>query len=1520
MPLPNILRTQTPVLVSLLRRSIKPHVLIAGSSRRTFLNSFTKHNSTAANSTPTPNFLESEEPLPLLSDVTSNFDESPTPPEKSAGERGDDAPSGDAVTRPPRLRKVSIEHRPRRSIFRTVFLRGPPRIRRLNVGPGDLAPGLQPLAWEERQVANAKVRKVATEGGAQIERVHRIPVSSIEEDVGPTCTKLEGLLLQISEPQEFGKYISRAVYISPEDMVKEWNFWKYRDQNIMQESPLTREYGIEMTKNVARELHNYWRMQEVLQGQDTPELEFVRSLVRGTQRAHVNSLPIPKDTVESLRYSSNVRRIVSSWEDEDIVLETWLGPERKLPRIDALAETINMGQKLIFQIEKYIDHIAGRGTVAQNGTPNGSAHYASFMMRNAILCSERNDVNVKVYLDAPRDQDLIEYASINKTYHLPRAEALHRICQGFGSFLGLADLGIMHLIRKKEDRYQFTWEAYEKLLERLRLNTESLLDTPIEGGCEGTSIPFLGRHKKSRQRYTRINMVERIAQQQYRAFVLATECLSLAQPKGSIIRPIKTNPEPMHPFPSYRIIQFGGVRKYSTMTPRPPSSSVPGMPMGPPQITRSKIDSIRKRFEVMEANKRKALDGVRPNTVMKDLVVEVVPSVDSTDDTLGHNWEGLGDMSDLSDASSAKPLEIGDLSEVRTGNQAELGLYLRPTPGGEPTSDFLMTSGNIVQRQLPRISFSIPGFVLKAQVESFISYYDQMIEKMSDIYGPEVDLDDIAAPRSVTGAILDPARQFGATAARLYADNRAAFDGLYVKWADETEERKITLFEAAEMAFGADCNQDPNYQTMLYAVHTALMGDGLHFMADRGMHRATNVFRVRSKKDIRMIDSVTRLIRSTAVEQQTTDASGKMTAEGTGRKIMAKFIEKANYLIDLSREYEKEVKTGRKKGAPLVETVDIKELKWDENDKFFIEYVKARVLKYGLQKTPIDGLAPVILRATNRYGEVLDALTADTFLREIGAWSKWENTSLHQSGLDLPGLGRSELGDEDHKRFQLLNQKDSIKKLDLKDVMHDVRKDWGDMEVFTIDDPDAHEIDDGVSLERVSDTENWVHVHIANPTAYIAEDHWIAEIAKRRATAHYLPDKVYSMLPEAITGPFLGVAPNRPVMSISIKVNDRGEILDYKIQAGFVRNVRRTTYDAVDLALGSYKTIEFHADLTIGKFPKSQRVRREAKKFTPKQLRDLQKLRDIALAVRRRRTKDGLIVASSMDLQVKVYNDLGSRNHPYNSNYPVLYRGHPAVNMTVSDSLDIETRDSQLMVSEMMSLANNVASIWSRERKLAMPYRVMEYDYRRPDVVKAIEQTVLPLRTDLGRPPFESTIRWLMLLGQTRLQATPGPHMLMGLPTGYTKATSPLRRYSDMLAQYQIQSVLLKTPPKSVSQLDPILATLQRTEQTAKHVSKEATRLWSAVAIKRAWETGLENYTFPKKLSFLVMEKHSFPTPCNGLVRELGLVGKMGLEKRIEDRVQVGDVVDVEICDVKLSERYVWFRFLGGVERGGVRL
>jgi len=75
--------------------------------------------------------------------------------------------------------------------------------------------------------------------------------------------------------------------------------------------------------------------------------------------------------------------------------------------------------------------------------------YGNLLLRNALLCSDRNDSNLKAFLTTTKDREIAEYSALSKTYHIPRPQVLRNMSQGFGSFLGLADMGIRHLVRQK---------------------------------------------------------------------------------------------------------------------------------------------------------------------------------------------------------------------------------------------------------------------------------------------------------------------------------------------------------------------------------------------------------------------------------------------------------------------------------------------------------------------------------------------------------------------------------------------------------------------------------------------------------------------------------------------------------------------------------------------------------------------------------------------------------------------------------------------------------------------------------------------------------------------------------------------------------------------------------------------------------------------------------------------------------------------------------------------------------------
>ncbi|KAH8151881.1 uncharacterized protein LAJ45_03874 [Morchella importuna] len=859
-------------------------------------------------------------------------------------------------------------------------------------------------------------------------------------------------------------------------------------------------------------------------------------------------------------------------------------------------------------------------------------------------------------------------------------------------------------------------------------------------------------------------------------------------------------------------------------------------------------------------------------------------------------WEGTGEFGGLNDESGLTPLKKGDLCELRMSGGARVAIYLRPSPNGQPTSDFLLESGERAMYAAARVSFAIPSFISEKKAAEIIHTVDIM-RSNTDL--PPQRHSELVLPRSTMADVIQKMRTFSDKSRALYADEKANFVKLYERMALEGEDTELTLFEAAEEIFGQAYGDE-----QLYTTHLALMEDGVRYLTDKGAHRATSTFKVRAKRDVRMIEFVTEQVRlGTGAEKEADKIVFKKLKEQV--PLLESFARKARHLIDISRRNtEKDL---RAKEGPVTR-VPVKEVQWDENDIKFIDYIKAGVLQYGSQSVPMDGLVPVILRAVNRYEGELDNITAFQFIADIGAWNKWEDLALRQKNIAFPGMGTSRQADEDQKRLNVVNGPKGVEKLELVDAMKDIRKDWGRMEVFAIDDITAHEIDDGISLERIDKETNWVHIHIANPTAWLPPNHWLSDLAFRRKQSLYLPNQVLPMLPVALTDK-IGLASGRCVMTMSAKVNMEGEVLDFNLQSGFVRNVKRFTYDTVSAALGYHQSE--YTSFEIGKFPKPPR--KDTAKPDERQIKDLKTLNDIALAFRKKRVRNNLINVITPRVNVEVYTGLKPFVHPTTSTMPYLYRGHPAMRFSIESSTASDD-GSHFLVSEMMQLANSITAKFCGKHNIAVPFRVMEYDYDRADLVASYKNKILPARNELGSVKPELGIQYMMLIGKTRISASPSPHRLMGLDDGYIRATSPLRRYSDMITHWQIESFLLGKEPRTHKQITPFALELERGERLSAFTMKESKRFWAAVAIKRLMD--LKDPQLPKTLTFMVMEKVPHPSMSIGLVWELGMAGKVAYENSAQEMgVRAGDTLEVEPMVAVPGERMVWFKYRRIIKR-----
>ena len=137
------------------------------------------------------------------------------------------------------------------------------------------------------------------------------------------------------------------------------------------------------------------------------------------------------------------------------------------------------------------------------------------------------------------------------------------------------------------------------------------------------------------------------------------------------------------------------------------------------------------------------------------------------------------------------------------------------------------------------------------------------------------------------------------------------------------------------------------------------------------------------------------------------------------------------------------------------------------------------------------------------------------------------------------------------------------KDVDLSKVKN--REDLRDLFTVTIDGRDSKDFDDAISIEK--DNEDYIlYVHIADVSHYVKEKSEIDKEAYLRGNSTYLYNLVFPMLPEELSNGICSLNPdkNRLSLTLKMKINDRGKVIDYKIYKALIRSDYRLVYDDVN--------------------------------------------------------------------------------------------------------------------------------------------------------------------------------------------------------------------------------------------------------------------------------------------------------------------------------------------------------------------
>jgi exoribonuclease-2 len=344
----------------------------------------------------------------------------------------------------------------------------------------------------------------------------------------------------------------------------------------------------------------------------------------------------------------------------------------------------------------------------------------------------------------------------------------------------------------------------------------------------------------------------------------------------------------------------------------------------------------------------------------------------------------------------------------------------------------------------------------------------------------------------------------------------------------------------------------------------------------------------------------------------------------------------------------------------------------------------------------------------------------------------------------------------------------------------DGRTDLTDMTAFAIDDEGSQDPDDAVSI----DDSGQLWVHVADVACLVAPDSAADIEARARGATLYQPDAVLPMLPATLV-PRLGLGLPAdgvgPALSFRIEVSPEGALLSAQVVPSMVR-VERLSYDQAESLLESNESLRRIDEL-------------------------VQRTRSLRLAA-------GAIELDWPEARIRV--DTSSEE--------------PVVDISLLAPLR-----SRQLVAESMILAGAGAARFASDRDIPFPYSVQ--DAAPPDNLAdaQAEEEALPA----GLPGAYALRRRQQ---PARVSGSPAPHHGLGL-AAYGRATSPMRRYVDLLIHQQLRAVAMGSgPPYDETALMERAAEAETAARNMRSVERQVNRHWTLVWLsqralsERAWQ------------------------------------------------------------------------------------
>ena len=215
---------------------------------------------------------------------------------------------------------------------------------------------------------------------------------------------------------------------------------------------------------------------------------------------------------------------------------------------------------------------------------------------------------------------------------------------------------------------------------------------------------------------------------------------------------------------------------------------------------------------------------------------------------------------------------------------------------------------------------------------------------------------------------------------------------------------------------------------------------------------------------------------------------------------------------------------------------------------------------------------------------------------------------------------------------------EEAKKVSQEKIVPNGRLDLRNEEIFTVDGEDAKDLDDAINVKKNDDGTYTLGVHIADVSNYVREGSELNKEAINRGTSVYMLDRVIPMLPVELSNGIcsLNQHEDRYAMSVIMKINKDGVVIDSDIKKSIIKVTKRMNYHEVSAIISRNDNIdnEINNDENISeKEAKNlKNILAEKRKYTSKVLEEnkeyfehFDRMRELAEILKNRREKDGYL-------------------------------------------------------------------------------------------------------------------------------------------------------------------------------------------------------------------------------------------------------------------------------------------------------